>query len=192
MIDIIWSFFIIIAIVYGIVSGNIESINNSIFSSTESSIKIIVTLFCNMCLWSGIMNIASKLSLIDKLCKLLEPIVNFLFYDYKDDKKIKKTISLNMISNMLGIGNAATPLGIEAMKNMQNKNKDKTKMNKSMMLFILINTASIQIIPTTMISIRKSLGANNPVDIIIPVWISTVFAATCGVITLKTILMRRK
>lgn len=192
MLNTIWSFFIIISITYGTFSGRVENINDAIFSSTENSVKIIVTLFCTMCLWSGIMNIASNISLMDKLCKVIEPIVNYLFPEYKQSKTIKKQISMNIIANLLGMGNAATPLGLQAIKNMQKENKNKSKLNTSMMLFILINTASIQLIPTTILAVRKSVNSSNPSDIIIPVWISTICAVLCGIFCMKALIKKGK
>ncbi|MBP3708764.1 MAG: hypothetical protein J6J36_09260 [Clostridia bacterium] len=190
MLNTIWSFFIIISIAYGIFSGRVENINDAIFSTTENSVKIIVTLFCTMCLWSGIMNIASNISLMDKLCKVIEPIVNYLFPEYKKSKTIKKQISMNIIANLLGMGNAATPLGLEAIKNMQKESKDKSKLSTSMMLFILINTASIQLIPTTILAVRRSANSSSPSDIIIPVWISTICAVMCGIFCMKVLIKR--
>ena len=146
MLNKIWPIFIIVSIIYAIFSGNLEQLNNSIFESTESTIQITLTLLGTMCLWSGLMKIASNLSLIDKFCKMLNPIINFLFPDLKKNEKIKKEISMNMTANILGLGNAATPLGLKAMSSMQKENNKKDTLSDSMLMFILINTASIQII----------------------------------------------
>ena len=95
---------------------------------------------------------------------------------------------MNIIANLLGIGNAATPLGIKAMKSMQEKNNKKDTLSDSMVMFIVLNTASIQIIPTTVIAIRNSLNSENPTKIILPVWIATIAAATAGIILTKILL----
>lgn len=123
------------------------------------------------------MQIANNTKIISALSSKLKPIINFLFPELKNNKKIKKEISMNMIANILGLGNAATPLGLKAMESMNKENKEKDKLTNSMMMFIVINTASIQIIPTTVIAIRSSLGSENPTSIIIPVWIATICAA---------------
>ena len=107
------------------------------------------------------MEIASNTKLINTINKILNPIINFLFPESKNDKKIHEEISMNITANMLGLGNAATPLGLKAMKSMQEKNKNKDKLTDDMATFIILNTASIQIIPTTVISIRMSLGNSN-------------------------------
>lgn len=178
LLNIVWPIFIIISFSYAIFSGNLDSLNSSIFQSTEDAIKLTLSLLGTICLWNGVMQIASKTSVIDKLARFLKPIIKFLFPDLKNENKIQKEISMNMIANLLGLGNAATPLGLKAMKSMQRENKDKDKLSDSMMMFIVINTASIQIIPTTVIAIRNSLGSSNPTGIVFPVWIATICAAT--------------
>ena len=192
MLNKIWPLFIMISIVYAIFSGNVEELNNSIFTSSESAIQVTITLIGTMCLWSGIMKIASNISLIDKMCNAINPVINFLFPDLKKSKEIKKQISMNIIANFLGLGNAATPLGLKAIKSMQEENICKDSLSNSMMMFILINTASIQLIPTTIFSIRKSLGSTNPTGILVPVWCSTIFAALVGIICMKIIISKNK
>lgn len=190
MLNKIWPVFIIISILYAIYAGNLEALNNSIFESTEDTIKITITLIGTMCLWNGIMKIASNLTLIEKLSKILNPLINFLFPDLKKSKRIKKEISMNMIANILGLGNAATPLGLKAMESMQKENSEKDKLSNSMMTFILINTASIQIIPTTVLAIRKSLNSADSTCILVPIWFATICAATCGIIVVKLLIKK--
>lgn len=190
MLNIIWPIFIIISYIYAIFTGKVSQINNSVFDSCESAVQLSITFLGTMCLWSGIMQIAKKTILIDKLTNFLNPIMKILFPDIKKDNPVHKEISMNMVANMLGLGNAATPLGLKAMKTMQKENPKKDTLTNSMAMFIIINTASIQIIPTTVIAIRSSLGSNNPTSIIIPVWIATICAAIAGIITAK-ILMKK-
>lgn len=190
MLNIIWPIFIIISYVYAICVGNISNLNNSIFESCKSAVDLSITFLGTMCLWTGVMNIAKKTTLITKLANGLGPIMKILFPDIKKEEEAYGEISMNMVANILGLGNAATPLGLKAMKTMQKKNLKKDTLSNSMAMFIIINTASIQIIPTTVIAIRTSLGSNNPTAIILPVWIATIGAAVVGVITAK-ILMKR-
>ena len=190
MLNIIWPICIIISYIYAIFTGKVSQINNSVFDSCESAVQLSITFLGTMCLWSGIMQIAKKTTLIDKLTNFLNPIMKILFPDIKKDNPVHKEISMNMVANMLGLGNAATPLGLKAMKTMQKENPKKDTLTNSMAMFIIINTASIQIIPTTVIAIRSSLGSNNPTSIIIPVWIATICAAIAGIITAK-ILMKK-
>ena len=190
MLNKIWPSFIIISFIYSIYSGNIFNINNAIFESTDKTVELCLTMFGTLCLWNGIMKIAIKTSLIEKLTKLLRPIISFIFPEIKNDKKITKEVSMNMVANILGLGNASTPLGLKAMDSMQKINKDKSKLSNSMAMFILINTASLQIIPTTVISIRNSLGSENPTKIIFAVWIATIAAFATAIIAGKILIKK--
>ena len=188
MLNIVWPIFIILSFSYAIFFGDINLLNSEIFKSTEDAINLSINLLGTICLWNGIMQIASKTSIIDKLTKFLKPVINFLFPELRKNSKIQKEISMNMVANILGLGNAATPLGLKAMKSMQEENKQKDRLTDSMAMFIVINTASIQIIPTTVIAIRNSLGSENPTSIIFPVWIATICAAVAGVIAVKMLI----
>ena len=185
MLNIVWPIFIIISFIYAIFSGNIEKLNSSIFESTETAISLSLTMLGTMCLWNGIIEIAVNTTLINKLNKILKPIINFLFPEVKDNKEITSEISMNMVANILGLGNAATPLGLKAMKSMQKCNTEKDTLSNSMIMLIVINTASIQLIPTTVIAIRTSLGSENPTSIVVPVWIATILAAIAGITATK-------
>ena len=190
LLNIIWPAFIIISVLYAFIGGNIEEVSNGIFESSSSAVELTITFFGTICLWNGIMEIAKRTSLMDKITKLLRPLIHFLFPELKNNKQANEEISMNMVANLLGLGNAATPLGLKAMQTMQKENPKKDTLTNSMAMFIIINTASIQIIPTTVIAIRSSLGSNNPTSIIIPVWIATICAAIAGIITAK-ILMKK-
>ena len=185
MLNVLWPIFIIISYGYAMLNGNMDSVNNAIFDSTESAVSLTITLFGTMCLWNGLMEIAANTNLINRLTKLLRPIVNFLFKGTKNNKKIREEISMNIVANMLGLGNAATPLGLKAMQSMQEENLDKKKLTDDMATFIILNTASIQIIPTTVIAIRMSLGSLEPTKIIFAVWFSTICAAIVGIVVTK-------
>lgn len=185
MLNLIWPIFIIISYIYAILSGTIENVNNAVFEYTETAVKLTITLLGTMCLWNGLMEIASNTKLINRITKILSPLVNFLFPENKDNKKIHEEISMNIVSNMLGLGNAATPLGLKAMQSMQENNKQKDRLTDDMATFIILNTASIQIIPTTVIGIRMSLGSTQPTKIIIAVWFSTICSAIVGLAVTK-------
>lgn len=190
MLNIIWSMFIIISIIYALCFGKIENVNIEIFNSVDNAVQTTIKLLGTICLWNGIIKIAEKTSLIDKLKNILKPILKILFPDIKKGEKAYGEISMNIVANIMGLGNAATPLGLNAMKSMQKKNKNKKTLSDSMAMFIILNTASIQIIPTTVIAIRNSLGSNNPTGMLLAVWIATIGAAVSAII-LSKILMKR-
>ena len=185
LLNIVWPIFIIISFIFAIFTGKLSELNASIFTSTEEAVKLCISLLGTICLWNGIMQIANKTTIINKLTKFLNPIMRFLFPDIKQDSDVHKEISMNIIANILGLGNAATPLGIKAMKSLKKQNKDKKVLSNSMATLIVLNTASIQIIPTTVIAIRNSLGSSNPTGIIFPVWIATICAAVTGIFFTK-------
>lgn len=185
MLNIIWPAFILISFIYGILRGNVEQINQSIFESAKNAVELSITFFGTICLWNGIMKIAQETSFVTKLTKLLRPLIHFLFPESKNNEQAKEEISMNMIANFLGLGNAATPLGLKAMKTLQKENPKKDTISNSMAMFIVINTASLQLIPTTVIAIRSSLHSNNPTQIIFPVWGATIVAALVAIIATK-------
>lgn len=192
MLNILWPLFIILSFVYGLISGRVNEINIGIFKSLSDAVELSLTFLGTICLWNGIMEIAKETTLINKLTKFLKPAINLLFPDLKYNEKVKKEISMNMIANILGLGNAATPLGLKAMRTMQKDNKNKDTLTNSMMMFIVINTASIQLIPTNVIAIRTSLNSQNPTGIILPVWFATIIAAIVGIMVTKVLIKKVK
>lgn len=190
MLNFIWPIFIIVSFVYAIINFRVQEVNNSIFESTKLAVELCISLLGTICLWNGIMQIAAETKIIKHLSKILNPVMKKLFPDIKKEEKVHKEITMNIIANIMGLGNAATPLGLKAMKSMQKNNTDKNKLSNSMCMFIVLNTASIQLIPTTVIAIRSLLGSNNPTAMIIPVWIATIFAAMAAIISSK-IFMRK-
>ena len=192
MLNIIWPLFIIISYSYSIISGNINEINNSIFDSAKSAVELTITFFGTICLWNGIIQITKETTLMKKITKILNPIINFLFPKEKNNSKAKQEMSMNIVANILGLGNAATPLGLNAMQTLQKENPKKDTLTDTMMMFIILNTASLQIIPTTVIAIRSSLHSSNPSKVIVPIWIATICAAIAGVISAKIIIKNTK
>ena len=192
MMNIIWSMFIIVSFIYAIFTGKVNDINEGIFSSVSDAVQLSITFLGTICLWNGIMEIVKRTTLIEKLTKFLSPLMLFLFPKFKNNKKIKSEVSMNIIANILGLGNAATPLGLKAMKSMQNENLKKDTLSDEMMMFIVLNTASLQLIPTNVIAIRTALNSNNATQIIFPVWGATIIAAIVGIIATKFIIKKVK
>ncbi len=173
MLNKLWPWMIIVSIVFGLLSGNFSNINNTIFPTLENTTSLIINLTAVMCFWCGIIKILTKTSIMRILEKMLRPIVGKIFKNEESD--VKDLITINMLSNMIGIGNAATPAGISAMEKMDEK-ANSEKMTKSMNLFVLMNCLSIQILPTTIMSILSSHGVEDVGKIIIPIWIISCIA----------------
>ena len=190
MLNYIWPIFIIISFIFAILNGRVEQVNSSIFESTKQAVELTISLLGTICLWSGIMQIASKTNIVKHLTNFLNPILKKIFPDIKKEDKAHEQITMNIIANIMGLGNAATPLGLKAMKSMQEKNDNKDTLSNSMAMFIVLNTASIQLIPTTVIAIRSSLKSNNPTAMIVPVWIATICAAVSAIISSKLLMKK--
>ena len=188
MLNILWPIFIIISIIYSIFSGNLNNLNSAIFDATESAVTLTLTLIGTTCFWSGIMEVASNTYIVENLAKIFRSIIKRIFINLDSKNKSYNNIVMNIIANILGLGNAATPLGLKAMGELQKENANKDELSDNMMMLIVLNTASLQVIPTTVIAVRKSLGSNNPTQIIFPVWIATVCAAVVGILVAKIII----
>lgn len=192
MLNIIWPIFIIISFVYAIIVGNIEQVNSGIFRSAEEAVELSITFIGTICLWNGIMEIVKNTSLMGKLTKTLKPFMKVVFPNLKNDSNESKEISMNIIANMLGLGNAATPLGLKAMKSLQEKNINKDTLSDEMAMFIVLNTASMQLIPTTVIAIRTSLNSSDASQIIFPILVATTCSSIVGIISTKCIVKKFK
>ena len=185
MINYIWFIMIFFGLIIGIFTGNGEGMSNAIISSINSTVTFIIGLVGLMCFWCGVMKVAQNSGFTEKLAKLMKPILKIIFKDAAQDEKVLGAIVMNITANMMGLGNAATPFGIKAMEEMQRLNKDKEKASNDMCLFLVLNAACIQLVPSTVISIRATANSSNPGVIIIPAIISTAIASICGVICCK-------
>lgn len=185
LLNFLWPVFLLVSIIYAITSGSAEQLNTGMFDAVKDAVELSITFLGTMCLWNGIMKIAQETSILHKFVKWIAPLMYFLFPKLKGNPKIQEEISLNMVANILGLGNAATPLGIKAMKSMQKENPNPDTLTDSMAMFIVVNTASLQLIPTNVIAIRISLGSQNPAGIILAVWGATIAAAFAGIMATK-------
>lgn len=185
MINYIWFFMIALGILVGMVTGKGPDLSKSIVESSSSAVEIVVGLIGMMCFWCGVMKVAEKSGLTEKLAKIMRPVLKILFKEAAKDEKALGAIVMNITANMFGLSNAATPFGIKAMEEMQNLNKDKNRASDDMALFLVLNAACIQLVPSTIISIRASLNSENPAIILIPAMIATGSAAFVGVIFCK-------
>lgn len=176
MINYIWGVFIILGITYSIINKD-PNLTNNLLTSGKTSIDMILTILPLMCLWLGITKIAEASSLLALISKKLSKIIKIIFPEIPKDHPAIGYISSNIVMNMLGLGNAATPFGIKAMEKLKELNKNKDVASRSMITFLVINTSSVTIIPTTVISLRLLHGSMDASEII-PVTILTTFIST--------------
>lgn len=185
MINVIWFILLAFGIIAGLATGQGEAVSKSIMSSADSTVQLVIKLVGMMCLWCGVMKIAEKSGLTEKLAKLLRPIIRLLFKDAGKSENATGAIVMNLTANMMGLSNAATPFGIKAMQEMDKLNNEKGTASNDMALFLVMNAACIQLIPTTIISLRAAEGSSNPGVIIIPAMVSTGVAAIVGIVLCK-------
>lgn len=178
----IWAGMILLSFVCALITGHMEALTQSIIEGAEKAINLVFSMAGMMCLWAGIMNIAEQGGMTRFLARIFAPILSRLMPDYAHDTEVMQAVSANIAANLLGLGNAATPLGIEAMKRMQKKNLLQDTANNSMVVFVVLNTASVQLIPTTIAAMRRAAGSQTPFDIIVPMAIVSVLALLGGII----------
>lgn len=187
MINIIWFLILAGGILFGLVTGHGEVLSKAIVASSSSTVKFIIELAGMMCLWCGIMKIAERSGLTDKLAVVLKPILKCIFKGEGKNEKALGAIVMNLTANMMGISNAATPFGIKAMEEMEKLNPNKDTASDDMALFLVMNAACIQFVPTTVISIRAAANSQNPGIIILPAIIATGTAAVAGIVICKVL-----
>ena len=182
--NLIWLILFSVSIVFAIFTGNLEPFTKSIFEGAKSAVEVSLFLLGIVSVWMGITRILEDSGLIFRIAHLFKPIISRLFKNIPDDHPSISAITLNVLANMFGLGNAATPLGIKAMQELDTLNEDKGTVTFEMMTFIVINTASIQFIPFSVIGILASYNARNPAAVVLPVMIATLIHATAALLIL--------
>lgn len=174
MVNIIWVCFTVIGIVFAMVNGTMSEVNEAIFNGAKEAVTLCIGLISILVFWLGMMRIAEDAGLLKKLSNLFRPIITRLFPEIPHNHPAMGYILSNMMANMFGLGNAATPLGIKAMEEMKKINGGKNEASRSMITFLAINTSSITLIPTTVIAIRMNYNSASPTDIVGPTLIATI------------------
>lgn len=182
MVNIIWGIFLIIGITYGLISGNIESVNSEILGSAKTALKMIFEILPVLVVWMGLMKIAEDSGLLNKISLILSKPLKFLFPSIPAGNKALGLIASNVAVNMMGLGNAATPFGLKAMDELQKINPKKDTASEAMITFLVLNTGGVTLIPTTVIALRMLHGSNNPTEIIITSIIATLCSCSSGLI----------
>jgi spore maturation protein A len=185
MINIIWFFMIALGVLVGVINGRLEEVTQAAMDSAALAVQMCIGFIGIWALWLGLMKVAEKSGFINGIAKVLSPITRLIFPKVPKDHPAMGAMVMNMAANMMGLGNAATPLGLKAMKELQKLNINKTKASNAMCTFLVINTSSIQLIPTTVIAIRMSTGSSNPTEIIGTAMIATTISTIVGLISVK-------
>ena len=183
MMNVIFTVMILFSVICGIVSGKSAEVSDAAINSCVEAVELFLYLIGGMCMWGGLMKVAEKSHLTDKLAAAFRPFAKLIFKELDFNGKAFHAICLNVTANMLGLGNAATPLGIEAMKALETEEKANGTATRNMIVFSVLNTASITLLPTTAASLRSKHGSAAPMEIFPCVIITSVIALAAGLVS---------
>lgn len=191
MINFVWAFMILIGIIYAAISGNINHITQGVIDEAKAAVALCITLVGIIAMWTGLMKVAEKAGIIGALTRKISPILTFLFPKVPKNHLARKYIATNLIANFLGLGWAATPAGLNAMKELQKLNKGSSIASIEMCTFLIINISSIQLLSINMIAYRNQFGSANPTEIVGPALIADLISTIVGVIFCKIMMQVR-
>lgn len=192
MVNKIWGFFIIVGTLFALCNGKIEVINEEILTSCKSALDLVIQLFPVIALWLGVMKIASSSGLLEKISYKISPVLRFIFPEIPAGHPALGYISSNIIANIFGLGNAATPFGLKAMESLQTLNPKKDEASRSMITFLVLNTSGLTLIPTTIISMRMLYKSVSPTEIIVPCILATTISTIVGLLLDRILHYRSK
>ena len=187
MLNFIWGGMILVSLVVSVFTGTVDATAAAAAEGAAAAIQLCLTLLGILCLWTGLARIGEKAGLIPLMAKLLSPLLRLLFPKLEPDAPARGSIVMNMVANLLGMGNAATPLGIKAMQDLHHRNRMRSTASNEMCMLVVINTASLQLMPTTLLSLRQSYGSAAPGEILVPVWLVSIVALAAGVAMAKVL-----
>ena len=176
----VFGIMIILSVIFGIGSGHISDVSNAALNEGVNAVELFLYILGGMCVWGGIMRIADKAGITEKLCKAFKPLARLLFKGLNLEGKAYKAMSMNIIANLLGLGNAATPLGMEAMHELEKEDRTTDTASNNMIVFTVLNTASITLIPTTVASLRLKHGSLQPLDVMPGILITSLISVSVG------------
>lgn len=186
MLNFVWGGLIIVSVIAALLLGNTDELSAALINSGSSSIELILTMAGIMCLWSGIMKIAEESGYTRAISKVFAPLLKPLFPNLDKKSEAFQSITMNITANLLGLGNAATPFGLKAMKELHTLNNHSDKASDEMVIFVVMNTASLQLLPTTLATLRQTYGSEAPFEVVTAIWISSATALAVALIVACT------
>lgn len=192
MLNYIWAGIMIVSIVFGGITGRMTQVSQAMLNGAQSGIEIFFVLLGMMCLWNGIMEIAVTSGFSKGFSRILWPALSLMFPGLEKGSKAAEAISMNVAANIFGLGNAATPLGLKAMKELDVLNGQKEIASDNMVAFVVLNSVSIQLIPTGVAALRTKYGSPSSMDIIPAVWVASLIALAVAIVLTLTISKLRK
>lgn len=185
MLNYIWSGMMLLSVVCALALGRVPQLSSAVMQGASDAVNLLISILGMMAFWSGILKIAEKSGLTDYISKLFKPFIKFLFPECKNNPDAEQFICMNITANLLGLGNAATPFGLKAMKSLQKQNKKNNVATNAMAMFVVVNTASLQLLPTLLCTLRQKYGSQNPMSILIYLWMTSFVALAVGVTLAK-------
>ncbi|HEX2945109.1 MAG TPA: nucleoside recognition domain-containing protein [Clostridia bacterium] len=185
MLNYIWAGMLLVGFAVGILSGRLNEVTQAAFTSAGNAVQLCIGLLGIMCLWSGLMKVMEKSGLVRLIARFASPLMGLLFPKLNGSKKAQGAIVMNLAANFMGLGNAATPLGIKAMEELQKVNAGSDTASDPMCMFLVLNTSAIQLIPATVIAIRMDAGSAAPAEIMACVWFASACAMLAGITAVK-------
>lgn len=185
MLNGIWVGMVLVSLIYGAFSGRLDGVMEQAIASASEAVQVSLGLLGALALWCGVMKVLEQAGGVAVIGRVFRPILKRLFPKLKEDSPAMGAIVLNLSANLLGISNAATPLGIRAMEELQKANQNPREATNEMCLFVVLNTASVQLVPTTLIALRQAAGVENPFAITLPILVVSFLALVAGVLAVK-------
>lgn len=182
MLNYVWAGIMLVSIVCAMATGRINEISAAMFGGAGEAVTLVIALTGAMCLWSGLMRIADRAGLTKKLARCFSPLLRLLFPSLKPESAAAQAICMNFSANLLGMGNAATPFGLAAMKELAAHSPHSEAASDEMITFVVMNTASIQLIPTTVAMLRAAAGSAAPFELMPAIWITSVASLLAGIV----------
>ncbi len=175
----------IISILYAAANGQMQQLSSEMLTGAGDAVTLVLSICGVMCFWCGMMKVAEKAGIVSAISKLLCPVISWLFKGLKKGSKASQLVAMNLTANLLGLGNASTPLGIKAMQAIAEEENASDTATNNMVLLTVLNTASLQIIPSTMAALRLAQGADTPMDVLPCVWIVSAYSVIVAVVAAK-------
>lgn len=191
LLNYIWFGMLVMSVLCSLFTGRTAELSRAVTDGADKAVRLVISMAGVMCLWTGILKIAEKSGVTGKISALLAPVIKLVMPECRNNKKAMEAVSANITANIFGLGNAATPLGLKAMKELQKTNRLINSPDNSMVMFVVINTASLQLIPSTIAAMRQAAGSEQPFAILPYIWITSILTLITGIMLAKIFSFRR-
>ena len=192
MLNYLWSLMILIGMVWGAMSGDLDAVTQGLLDSAKEAVTLGLTMLGIMSFWSGILEVGNRAGLMEWLTGKMTPVLSFLFPELPKDHPARRPLAVNMIANMMGVGMAATPAGLEAMKELQRGQKDPHTATDSMCTFLILNISSLQLVPITMVAYRSQYGSKAPAAVLGPALVATACSTLAAVVFCQAVYLLQR